>query len=159
MGYNESAHRSAGSKLSFSKNWDERIQLVIVVFMRFRQVRVGSTGEADLLRSNFAASMIVNPARPLFSKGRRQSQARRLRQWGCKKAPAGGKAVLNGESVEGIGVIGRPDFISDAEDAEVYSAVSAGAGFNLHLRVFGAQLAFQPEGLPLPSRLSPWSRY
>jgi len=61
MGYNESAHRSAGSKLSFSKNWDERIQLVIIVFMRFRQVRVGSTGEADLLRSNFAASMIVNP--------------------------------------------------------------------------------------------------
>jgi hypothetical protein len=37
--------------------------------------------------------------------------------------------------------VGRPDFISNAEDAEIHSATSVGAGFNLHLRVFGAQLA------------------
>jgi hypothetical protein len=51
------------------------------------------------------------------------------------------KAVLDGESVEGIGVVGGPDFISNAEDAKIYPAAPAGAEFNLHPRVFGAQLA------------------
>ena len=51
-----------------------------------------------------------------------------------------GEAVLNGEAVEGVGVVGGPDLIGVAQDAEVDAAAAAGAGLDLELGMLGAQL-------------------
>ena len=49
-----------------------------------------------------------------------------------------GEAILLGEAVEGIGVVGGPHLIGVAQDAEIDAPAAAGAGFDLHL------------GMPLP---------
>ena len=52
-----------------------------------------------------------------------------------------GETILNGEAVEGIGVVGGPDLVGEGEDAEVDAAAAAGARFDFNLRMLRAEFA------------------
>jgi hypothetical protein len=43
------------------------------------------------------------------------------------------EAVLDGQAVVGVGVVGGPDLVGQAHDAQVHSAAAAGAGLDLQL--------------------------
>ena len=47
--------------------------------------------------------------------------------------------MLDGETVKRVGVVRGPDFFGAAEDPEIDTAATAGAGFDFKLRMFGAQ--------------------
>lgn len=49
-----------------------------------------------------------------------------------------GEAFLDAEAVEGVGVVGGPDLVGAAEDAEVDASAAAGAGFDFEVGVFAA---------------------
>src|SRR6201996_4829466 len=50
-----------------------------------------------------------------------------------------GESVLDGEAVERVGVVGGPDLLGAAHDAEIDAAAAAGAGFDLELGMLRAQ--------------------